>query len=368
MALSPAHRFALQSFVWGLYLALSLLGVSAYTPLASGVVAIFMLVAMGLWIGSEAWRALVLRQGWLDRPRYLLTFTLLIPPLLALAIQLLASSGSLALLASGHLSMPAGSKPPSLSQRAGYIFNTTIMLWLWCGCWVAWRYAQRWRNGEIARWKGEAERRALELEVLRGQMNPHFIFNALNNLRALINQDPARARDAVSQLAGMLRRTLVAGSRERVSLADELALVRDYVAVEQLQYEERLQVRWFVAPDQETTEVPPMVLQLLVENAIKHGIAPLLGGGVINICITPDTEDPARLRITVDSPGIWAETASTSGTGIGMMNLRQRLARMAGAECGIGERDGRVEVALLLPSTVASVPSKPDALPRELTA
>ncbi|MFX8122133.1 histidine kinase, partial [Acinetobacter baumannii] len=92
-------------------------------------------------------------------------------------------------------------------------------------------------QGEIAKWQAEAAARELELQVLRAQINPHFLFNALNNLRALINEDPARAREMLSRLSNTLRHTLQHSAKERVPLADELAVVRDYIALEQLHHE-----------------------------------------------------------------------------------------------------------------------------------
>jgi hypothetical protein len=352
------RRHAVQALIWSLYFAVSLLSVGVYVPLVSGVVAILVLVALGVWAASEALRALVLRRGWLDHPRVLIAAALLLPPLLALVVQAFVGVGSWLLIVAGWVQMPAGAKPPSWAERLGYAINTAIMLWLWTGCWIAWRYARRWREGEIARWKAEAARRALELEVLRGQLNPHFLFNALNNLRALIAEDPAKAREAVGQLAGALRQTLVASRRERVPLAEELALVRNTLALEQLHYEERLRVRWSVADGLDAVEVPPMVLQLLVENAIKHGIADTPGGGEIGIEIGPDGADASRLRLAVGNPGRWGGDAAASGTGIGLVNLRERLARVGGpgAECRVAQHDGRVEVALLLPrAAVAEV-------------
>jgi hypothetical protein len=362
--MTPARRHAIQALIWGLYLAISLLGVRAYTPLTSGVLAIFVLVAAGCWAASEALRAALLRSGWLDHPRRLLVALLLLPVGLALAVQVGVGAGSWLLIAAGWVRMPPDAQPPGWLARLGYTVNTAIVLWLWAGAWVAWRYARRWREGEIARWKAEAARRALELEVLRGQLNPHFIFNALNNLRALISEDPTRAREAVGQLAGTLRQTLLASRRDRVPLAEELALVRDYLALEALHYEDRLHVRWDIAPGHEAAAVPPMLLQLLVENAIKHGIAARPGGGEIGIAVQPaeraSADAPRRLSISVCNPGRWIDGgAPSAGTGIGLANLRERLLRVggAGAECRVESGDDRVAVTLLLPLAAATEPA-----------
>jgi hypothetical protein len=114
---------------------------------------------------------------------------------------------------------------------------------------------------------------ALERDALRARLNPHFMFNALNNLRALILEDPERARDMVTRLSRTLRQALAHNRSEQVTLAEELAVVDDYLAIEAVHFEQRLQVRQQIDADATQAQLPAMALQLLVENAIKHGIA-----------------------------------------------------------------------------------------------
>ena len=343
--MSKARRLLVQAVLWSAYGAFSLAFTLAYAPLSSGVVAVMVLLAAGLWTASEALRALALRQRWLDKPAPALLARLFAwPVLLAVAVQAGVVAGIQGLVALGLATFPVKDASPSWPQLAGYTINMTIMLWLWAGVWGGSRYFARWRQGEIEKWQSEAARRSLELEVLRAQVNPHFIFNALNNLRALISEDPERARDSVTRLSNTLRHTLVHSARERVPLAEELAIVRDYVALEQLHYEERLQVRWRVAHDLESAQVPPMVLQLLVENAIKHGIARTPVGGEVEIDIA---REAGRLTVAVSNPGRWAPGPRA---GIGLAHLRERLGRAGGpgAECRIAEEGGRVHVRLML--------------------
>jgi LytS/YehU family sensor histidine kinase len=148
----------------------------------------------------------------------------------------------------------------------------------------------------------------------------------------------------LSRLSNTLRHTLQHSAKERVPLADELAVVRDYIALEQLHHEERLRVDWQVDAATADASVPPMLLQLLVENAIKHGVARTAGGGVVDIAITRAGE---RLRIEVGNPGQWAPGASDS-TGLGLANLRERLARAGGdgAQCVVDAANGRVKVTV----------------------
>lgn len=340
--MNTRRRTALQALLWGGYVVLSLAMVSSFQPLGGSLVFVMACVGAGLWAASEGLRALALRRGWLDRsPQALLLRLALLPPLFALAVQAVLFGINWAGLALGWLHFPPG-VPQGWLVLLSYTLNTTIMLWLWLAVWVGVQMINRWRLGEIAKWQAETAARELELQVLRAQINPHFLFNALNNLRALINEDPARAREMLSRLSNTLRHTLQHSAKERVPLADELAVVRDYIALEQLHHEERLRVDWQVEPATAGASLPPMLLQLLVENAIKHGIARTAGGGVVQIGIR---RDGGRLHIAVDNPGQW-KPGSSDSTGLGLANLRERLRRAGGegADCRIQAADGRVNV------------------------
>ena len=344
--MNTRKRSAIQALLWGGYVGISLAMIANFGPLSGSLIFTMSLVGLGLWAISETLRALALRRAWLDRPpRALLERLLLAPVLFAVALQGLVYAVNRAGVLMGLLAFPPG-MPQGWLVLLSYALNTTILLWLWLAVWVGVMMVQRWRLGEIAKWQAEAAARELELQVLRAQINPHFLFNALNNLRALINEDPARAREMLSRLSNTLRHTLQHSAKERVPLADELAVVRDYVALEQLHHEERLRVDWQVDPATAGASVPPMLLQLLVENAIKHGVARMPGGGVVDVRIARQGE---RLHIAVDNPGQW-KPGSSDSTGLGLANLRERLARAggAGADCRIAAAHGRVNVTVEL--------------------
>lgn len=343
--MTTRRRQIWQALVWGLYVALSLVMLASFQPISGSLIFVMVCVGAGLWGVSEALRALVLRRGWLDdSPRALALRLVLLPPLFALGLQLLLFGINWAGLRLGLLQFPPG-MPQGALVLVTYTVNTSILLWLWTAVWVGVQLLTRWRLGEIAKWQAEAAARALELQVLRAQVNPHFLFNALNNLRALINEDPARAREMLTRLSNTLRHTLTHSARERVPLADELAVVRDYIALEQLHHEERLRVDWQVDPATAGASVPPMLLQLLVENAIKHGIARTPGGGVVDIRIA---RDGGRLQVAVGNPGHWTPGSSADGTGLGLTHLRERLTRAGGegAGCRVEAADGRVRVSV----------------------
>ena len=167
---------------------------------------------------------------------------------------------------------------------------------------------------------------AAELRLLKSQLNPHFLFNALNTIRSLIAYDPSRARDAVTHLAGMLRYTLSSSQDELVSLAQELEIVNDYLALESMRFEERLQIEMDIAQNARGVRIPVMLLQTVVENAIKHGIAELPAGGVLRISAALDGD---LLAMEVSNPRPHSGHNSTQ-EGVGLKNAAERLRLLFG--------------------------------------
>lgn len=183
--------------------------------------------------------------------------------------------------------------------------------------------ARALREAELAR-----VLQATELRLLKSQLNPHFLFNALNAVRALIADEPARAQDAVTQLARTLRYTLGSGQGELVTLDQELATVEDYLALEALRLGERLRVDMDVAPQARKVRIPIMLMQTLVENAIKHGIGELPEGGVLHI--RARTADGVLL-LEVENPRPEPPGQRTP-EGIGLLNAQRRLHLLFGAK------------------------------------
>jgi len=291
-------------------------------------------------------RIRALSQGWLSGPGYALAgktvlAVVLLPALLQLVLYVVLTSG----LKLGWLSLPGGSANYRPGAIVMYWINSAMPLALWAGVWVSAQAIQRFRQGELSRLRAEAARSALEFDALRARLNPHFIFNALNNLRALINEDTERARDLVTRLSNTLRHALDHGSASSVQLGRELEVVDDYLAIEKVHYEDRLQVDRDIAPNALNAALPPMLLQLLVENAIKHGIACTPGGGRLLLQASLDSN---RLRLTVENPGRLG--AGTPGHGVGLNYLRNRLAQGLGAgQFDLSQHGERVRATLVIP-------------------
>ena len=164
-----------------------------------------------------------------------------------------------------------------------FISSFAIYFVCWSALYFAYQYLQRTREMEIERWKLSATVKDAELSALKAQINPHFIFNSLNNIRSLVIEDSERARDSITHLSDLLRFSIQFDQYEKVSLEKELEVVRDYLNLEAIQLEERLHYNISLDSESEEMQVPPMIIQTLVENAIKHSINELPGGGEILI-------------------------------------------------------------------------------------
>ncbi|MEC7262199.1 MAG: histidine kinase [Bacteroidota bacterium] len=158
-----------------------------------------------------------------------------------------------------------------------------------------------------------------QLDNLAAQLNPHFLFNSLNSIKALVIENPKSARRAIDLLSDLLRSSLYEKEHATISIAEEMALVKDYVELEKLRFEERLHIQFNVDPTLENFKIPPLSIQLLVENAIKHGIDKQLEGGTVAISVQKEND---HVVISVKNPGNLSDGAHK---GVGLKNLNQRL-------------------------------------------
>ena len=316
-------RFLLRNSLFGVgYAAFNLFFLSQFMPLGREAWLVAVGLGVGVWAASGALRILATRRGWIALGGGRFALRLLAGVVLGATFVMLLVNvlGGLA-RATGWIATPA--QASGLGMMVGYWLNIVIVLGLWAAMWAGWSALARYREGEIARLRAESQRSALELEALRARLNPHFVFNALNNVRALINEEPARAREVVTRLSNILRHALEHSQREATTLGEELAVVEDYLAVEGVHYEDRLRVRRDLQQDAMAAALPPMALQLLVENAIKHGIACTPGGGELSLAARLSG---GVLQLEVANPGR-LDHAGNPGHGVGLAYLRTRLAR-----------------------------------------
>ncbi|MBL3654601.1 sensor histidine kinase [Fulvivirga sediminis] len=204
-------------------------------------------------------------------------------------------------------------------------FNLSIMILGWSLIYFLFQVFINFKRTEIEKWKLQAAVKDAELIALKSQINPHFIFNSLNNIRSLVVENPEKARDMITHLSGLLRYSIQFNDMEKVSLESELEIVQNYLNLESIQLEDRLNYKLEIKPETLDLEIPPMAVQLLVENAIKHGISDLPDGGTIHI---KSYLGQGALTIEVINSGQLKTT--TNSTGIGLKNASDRLKLLFG--------------------------------------
>ena len=204
------------------------------------------------------------------------------------------------------------------------------------------RVQRRLRESEMRELATDAELRAL-----RAQLNPHFLFNALNTISYLMRAAPSRAQETLYRLTELLRAVLRRSEGALVTLAQEIEIVEAYLGIEKARFEERLTIVIDVPPELRSLPVPPLILQPLVENAVKHGITPLREGGCVRVSarLAEDAGDEsAQLHLVVHDTGIGvcdAELARGRRTGIGLSSIEQRLERQYGPRAAMELRSQR---------------------------
>ena len=292
--------------------------------------------------GTHLFHFLLRNRGWVRLPPKALTARLT-----ASIVSLAAVLSLLALLTRSLIAhVPLGQILKPIEFFVVLAIRMVVLV-IWTALYVAIRELQLRRDTERKAMRLEVVAQEAQLRGLRGQLNPHFFFNCLNNLRELIVEEPRRAQRMVTQLAGLLRYSLRANQSELVPLVDEIRALEDYLALESIRFEERLEVRWGIAKETQSIRVPPMLLQTLVENALKHGIARRPQGGEIAITARRTEEN---LELEVLNSGELREPAS--GTGIGLRNARERLSLLYGDRASLVLQNGsqdRVSARVILP-------------------
>jgi sensor histidine kinase YesM len=227
------------------------------------------------------------------------------------------------------------------------IFNYSSVMLLWSLIYLAFNYFENYKKAEIESLIWENAVKEFELRTLRAQLNPHFMFNALNSIRALIKDEPLNAQTAVTKLSNILRYSLKIERTEMVPVEEEMRAVADYLALEKIRFEERLKYLIKVEPESERIEIPPMMVQTLVENGIKHGISRNTRGGEISIesCV-----EDSKLHIKIKNTGQIDSNELKVSTGFGINNTKHRLSLLYGekAQFTISNQNEREVLAELV--------------------
>jgi two-component system LytT family sensor kinase len=204
-----------------------------------------------------------------------------------------------------------------------------LIYWGVVGIKSAFSYYQKYRERELQTLQLEARLATSRLQVLKMQLHPHFLFNTLNAISELIHKDPETAEQMIGDLSDLLRMSFEKLEVQEISLKQELEFLRKYLEIEQMRFQERLKIEMRIAPETLDAQVPNMILQPLVENAIKHGLAPRVAGGTIRIGAERNN---GSLQLTVSDNGIGVPFGDTENLpeGVGLSNTRRRLKHLYG--------------------------------------
>lgn len=303
-----------------------------FTNLVSGNIAVgivkVLIVNFVLGVGlSHFMRYVIVKSGLLKTKIYRL-----LPRLMLLSI----ATGVLAALIYGLISdLFFSDVEPILVAPYTIIIELIIpfitIFLFWNILYFAAIYLKNYEREEVKNLRLTASMNEVELNNLRSQMNPHFIFNALNSIRALVDENPILAKRSITQMSHILRSSLASGKKKFVSIGEEIKVVKDYLELEKIRYEERLKFSFYVGSDLESCLIPPLLIQTLVENAIKHGIANLPAGGSVSVRVEPTEGE--RLKISVENTGQLSDSdSSRDTTGVGLENSKRRLKLLYGAK------------------------------------
>src|SRR5688572_10235718 len=270
---------------------------------------------------------------------------------LAVAVILTSILFSLLVMAGNDLFNLESRRPLDFTTRlfANFI-NIGIYIIPWVLLYYFYHYMSKSRRQQLDTLKLEALVKELELKTIKSHINPHFIFNALNSVRALIDENPERARTAITELSNILRSSMQAEKLETVPFEKELNIVQDYLALEHIRFEDRLSVEYEIDEDTLDQPVPPMMLQTLVENAIKHGISKQVNGGTVKII--SDFKDNYH-QLLIQNTG--RLNGAMNQEGFGLASTQNRLHLMFGenARFQIKETNGNmVEAKVQIPIAV----------------
>lgn len=223
------------------------------------------------------------------------------------------------------------------------ILNASLLFLFWSLIYFAMFFFTNYKKEEIERLQWERSIKDFELNKLKSQLNPHFVFNALNTIRALVDEDPSKAKTSITQLSNILRNSLIADRNKTITLQEELRTVNDYLNLEKIRFEERLEVRMQIQPEALHIQVPPMMIQTLAENAVKHGISKKLSGGFISIDCWLERN---KLMVSIKNTG---QLENLNSGGFGILNTKQRLELLYGSDdfFNISQEDNEVVNARL---------------------
>jgi two-component sensor histidine kinase len=267
----------------------------------------------------------------------------------SLLVYVLAAVRALLGLESWRILLDGRLLPKAL--RGMFLWNWLIY-WVIVGAWQAYRYYQHYVSSELGRERLERQFSEARLNALRMQLNPHFLFNALNTISAQVESDPRLARSMIEHLGDLLRLSLESKDKQEVPFAEEMEFLEHYLAIQKIRFGDHLKIELAIAPEVRLASVPALFLQPLVENAIRHGVSRRASGGTVAIC-AERMDNRLRIRVLDDGVGLPPRWNLQTFAGLGLAVTQQRIAGLypnGTSQFAIRNREcGGTEVEIELP-------------------
>lgn len=308
-----------------------------YTPL--------IMEALFFFLATHALRSIIIRRKWLQ-----MGLATIIPRVVLLAL-FIGFMAFITRISTIYIVGMFQTRLFSSSNILGNVAINTFIVFLWAVFYFIYHYFESYNKSL----RYEAAIHEIELNNLKSQLNPHFIFNALNSIRAMVDDEPEKSKSAITQLSNILRNSLATDKKRLTSFQKEFGTVKDYLTLETIRYEERLNVVYDIHPNSFKYPVPPLMIQTLVENAIKHGISKLKEGGTI--FLITDIID-GYLKLQIRNSGHLKNELLTNYEGLGIKNTIKRLNLIYGDKASFNIYNGKNHVVI----TEVVIPPNPDLL------
>lgn len=300
------------------------------------------LVVLG-FIFTHAYRSYVKKHKWTS-----LSVPKLITRLISSTLLLILLIGTTFIITIGAADLISANDLQDFGSILGAYIGITPFTSLWVAIYFSVQYFKNYRKAQVLQLKQDALIKEATLNKLRSQLNPHFIFNSLNSIRALVLLEPEKARDSITALSNIFRKSLQLDKALRIPFDEELQIVKDYLQLEKIRFEERLEIVLEIEPEVYASKVPPLMLQTLVENGIKHGISSLASGGIL--ALKAKAHDKSFHFEIINSGRLEYKTGGRKG--YGLKNTRERLELLYDGSASIAIEnlnDDKVLTTLIIP-------------------
>lgn len=307
----------LQILGWGAFALLSIFLADLSQGVTSVQIWAFIVFAATNLISTHFLRYIIKTYNW---------FKLSIPQLLFQSFLAIIALSFANIVAQILINIAFGTLNPAEDFKILVILANIFQASLLFALWFVMYFLVHFLDNYNTSLKYEAKINEIRLNHLKSQLNPHFIFNALNSVRALVDEDPIKAKTAITRISNMLRFSLMMDKKQTIEFGEELNTVKDYLELESIRFEERLKVVYHIEDESYSYKIPPMMLQTIVENGVKHGISNLVKGGEIEIKCREGLHDD--LYIQVKNSGQLTHQPSLNSDeelGHGLSNTVQRL-------------------------------------------